>query len=231
MYVLYLLSHFPWHPFRLLPASPPFPKHVASSSFALRHFSQSASNKSLAFWPVSLPPTFWKLNQDRHGEKPWSKLRVPPSSGPHLHEFRPCHNNRNSVDLHAHPSAGAGERQQLLNTIMIISRDLYSSPPRAKSKAENNATLLVSWWCTGFALAIIVVRLAGRYTRTEKLFREDKIMALSIIPLLARMGLVHMVLIWGTNNTITAGLTRLDIEHREIGSRVVLASRIMYAAL
>lgn len=191
-----------------------------------------ASNKSLAFWPVSLRPTFWKLNQDRHGEKPWSKLHVPPSSGPHLHDsFRPCHNNRNSVDLHAHPSAGAGERQQLLNTIMIISRDLYSSPPRAKSKAENNATLLVSWWCTGFALAIIVVRLAGRYTRTEKLFREDKIMALSIIPLLARMGLVHMVLIWGTNNTITAGLTRLDIEHREIGSRVVLASRIMYAAL
>lgn len=56
-------------------------------------------------------------------------------------------------------------------------------------------------------------------------------MALSIVPLLARMGLVHMVLIWGTNNTITAGLTRLDIEHREIGSRVVLASRIMYAAL
>lgn len=75
------------------------------------------------------------------------------------------------------------------------------------------------------------MRLAGRYTRTEKLFREDKIMALSIIPLLARMGLVHMVLIWGTNNTITAGLTRLDIEHREIGSRIVLASRIMYAAL
>lgn len=114
---------------------------------------------------------------------------------------------------------------------MIISRDLYSSPPRAKSKAENNPTLLVSWWCTGFALAIIVVRLAGRYTRTEKLFREDKIMALSIIPLLARMGLVHMVLLWGTNNAITTGLTQLDIEHREIGSRVVLASRIMYAAL
>lgn len=114
---------------------------------------------------------------------------------------------------------------------MIISRALYSSSPRAKSKADNNATLLVSWWCTGFALAIIGVRLAGRYTRTEKLFREDKIMALSIIPLLARMGLVHMVLIWGTNNATTTGLTLLDIEHREIGSKIVLASRIMYAAL
>lgn len=114
---------------------------------------------------------------------------------------------------------------------MITSRDFYSSPPRAKSKAEDNATLLVSWWCTGFALAIILVRLTGRYTRTEKLFREDKIMALSIIPLLARMGLVHIVMIWGTNNAVTTGLTQIDIEHREIGSRVVLASRIMYAAL
>lgn len=56
-------------------------------------------------------------------------------------------------------------------------------------------------------------------------------MALSIIPLLARMGLVHIVMIWGTNNAITTGLTRKDIEHREIGSRVVLASRVMYAAL
>lgn len=114
---------------------------------------------------------------------------------------------------------------------MIILRDMHSSPPPAKTKAQDNATLLVSWWCTGFALAIILVRLAGRYVRTEKLFREDKIMALSIIPLLVRMGLVHLVLIWGTNNTVTTGLTPVEIQHREIGSKLVLASRIMYAAL
>ena len=114
---------------------------------------------------------------------------------------------------------------------MILPRGLNSSAPRARTKVEDNATLLVSWWCTGFALAIILVRLAGRYVRTEKLFREDKIIAWSIIPLLARMGCVHMVLIWGTNNAITTGLTTVQIEHREIGSRLVLASRIMYAAL
>ena len=114
---------------------------------------------------------------------------------------------------------------------MIVSRDLFSSPPRARTKAENNPTLLVSWWCTGFALAIIIVRIGGRYVRTEKLFREDKIMAWSIIPLLTRMALVHVILIWGTNNAITTGLTDLDIQHRETGSKLVLASRIMYAAL
>lgn len=67
--------------------------------------------------------------------------------------------------------------------------------------------------------------------RTERLFKEDRIMALSIIPLLARMGLVHVVLIWGTNNTTSQGLTPIEINHREIGSRLVLASRIMYAML
>ncbi|KAI9874780.1 MAG: hypothetical protein M1830_009296 [Pleopsidium flavum] len=55
-------------------------------------------------------------------------------------------------------------------------------------------------------------------------------MALSIIPLMLRMGLVHVILIWGTNNAVTTGLTDVEIQHREIGSKLVLASRIMYAA-
>ena len=56
-------------------------------------------------------------------------------------------------------------------------------------------------------------------------------MALSLVPLLVRMALVHLILIWGTNNTTSRGLTELDIRHREIGSRLVLVSRIMYAML
>lgn len=113
---------------------------------------------------------------------------------------------------------------------MISPRALYSDPPRAKNSIANHPTLLVSWWCTGFALAIILVRLSGRYIRTERLFGEDKVMAFSLIPLLGRMALVHIVLIWGTNNTRTDGLDPTDIQHREIGSRLVLVSRIMYAA-
>lgn len=55
-------------------------------------------------------------------------------------------------------------------------------------------------------------------------------MALAMVPILARMGLVHVVLLWGTNNTIATGLTPEDIHHREIGSGLVLLARIMYAA-
>ena len=52
----------------------------------------------------------------------------------------------------------------------------------------------------------------------------------SMVPLLVRMGLVHVVLIYGTNNTTTEGLTHEQILHRETGSKVVLAARIFYAA-
>ncbi len=126
-------------------------------------------------------------------------------------------------------SSEAGGRQRW--STMILSTRLYSDPPLARNAHQNNPSILVSWWCTGFAFAIIIVRLAGRYIRTEKLFREDKVMALSIIPLLARMACVHLILRWGTNNAITTGLSPLEIRHREIGSKLVLCSRIFYAAL
>jgi hypothetical protein len=112
----------------------------------------------------------------------------------------------------------------------LIVRGLYKSePPNLQDKAAMNPTLLVSWWCTGFALAAILIRVSGRYVRTEKLFREDWIMFGNILPLLTRMALVHVILIWGTNNTKTAGLTPVDIHHRSIGSQLVLASRVFYA--
>ncbi|OCL05293.1 hypothetical protein AOQ84DRAFT_100453 [Glonium stellatum] len=113
---------------------------------------------------------------------------------------------------------------------MILPRGLYSdAPPEPRTRMQNNPTLLFSWWCTGFAFVIIIFRLCGRYVRNERLFREDKIMALSIIPLLIRMGFVHVVLLWGTNNVVAAGLSSEEIHQRAIGSRMVLGARIFYA--
>ncbi|WEW54894.1 hypothetical protein PRK78_000321 [Emydomyces testavorans] len=113
--------------------------------------------------------------------------------------------------------------------VSTLAPRLYSAAPIAQTKQQTNPTLLVSWWATGFSLAIILVRVFGRYIRTERLFPEDWVMALSILPLLIRMGFVHVVLIWGTNNASAAGLTDLDIYHRELGSRMVLGARIFYA--
>ena len=97
---------------------------------------------------------------------------------------------------------------------------------------ENHPTLLFSWWCTLFSLVIILSRLGGRYIRTERLFREDRVMALSIIPLLTRMAFVHVILLYGTNNVDTSDMTNPEeIRMRKVGSRLVLAARISYAAL
>ncbi len=54
---------------------------------------------------------------------------------------------------------------------------------------------------------------------------------LALIPLLIRMGFVHVILIYGTNNVQTAGVdyTQTELEHRSVGARLVLASRIFYA--
>ncbi|KAK4903765.1 hypothetical protein LTR66_017981 [Elasticomyces elasticus] len=100
-----------------------------------------------------------------------------------------------------------------------------------QTRVQINPTLLMSWWATGFSLAIIVVRLVGRYTRVERFFLEDKVIMISVIPLVIRMVLVHFVLTLGTNNTTTADLTEQDIRNREIGSKLVLAARIFYAIL
>lgn len=80
-------------------------------------------------------------------------------------------------------------------------------------------------------MAIIIVRLCGRYVRLERFFPEDKVMVLSIIPLTIRMVLVHFVLIYGTNNVVSDGLTADQISKRVIGSKLVLAARIFYAML
>ncbi|KAF2735303.1 hypothetical protein EJ04DRAFT_563479 [Polyplosphaeria fusca] len=113
---------------------------------------------------------------------------------------------------------------------MILPRSLYDdSPPARRTRVQDNPTLLYSWWATVFSLVIILFRLSGRYIRNERLFPEDKIMAMSMIPLMARIALVHVVLIWGTNNVNVQGLIDPnEIHHREIGSKVVLAARISY---
>ncbi|RAK73224.1 putative integral membrane protein Pth11-like [Aspergillus fijiensis CBS 313.89] len=113
---------------------------------------------------------------------------------------------------------------------MLDSRGLFdSTPPNPRTKLDNNSTLLVSWWATGFSLAIIVTRVCGRYVRTERFFMEDKVMLAGVIPLLIRMACVHVILIWGTNNTKTAGLSTENIDHRVVGSKLVLVARIFYA--
>lgn len=109
---------------------------------------------------------------------------------------------------------------------------LYSEPPTLREFKYDKPTLLVCWWATSFCTLIILLRLAGRFIRTERLFPEDRVAALALIPLYARMACVHYILIYGTNNAQFNGveLTDQQLRQKSIGSGLVLASRIFYAA-
>ncbi|CAG8000593.1 unnamed protein product [Penicillium nalgiovense] len=114
--------------------------------------------------------------------------------------------------------------------VSLVARGIYhETSPAMQTRAQINPTLMMSWWATIFSLLIIIVRLCGRYIRVERFFAEDKVMMISVIPLVIRMVLVHFVLILGTNNTTTTGLTEQEISNRELGSKLVLAARIFYA--
>lgn len=109
---------------------------------------------------------------------------------------------------------------------------LYSDPPPLRPFSEDKPTLLVCWWITIFCTVIILLRVSGRFVRTEKLFPEDKTAALALIPLFLRMGCVHVILIYGTNNAqlADANLSDDELRRKSIASGLVLLSRILYAA-
>lgn len=112
---------------------------------------------------------------------------------------------------------------------MDLWRRAISDPPDFRTFRDDKPTLLFSWWCTLYSIVIILIRVSGRYVRTERMYAEEGSMLLALIPLLMRMAFVHVVLLYGTNNTVIDSLTDEDVGRRVIGSKMVLASRIMYA--
>jgi hypothetical protein len=123
----------------------------------------------------------------------------------------------------------------LLSTTAVaqhhVRRGLYGPPPPGpQPESARHPTLLFSWFCTLSALAIVIARVWGRLVRNSRLFAEDKVMLLSIVPLVSRMAFIHVVLLWGTNNVdLSVGLSDADVYRRSIGSRLVLGARIFYA--
>lgn len=109
---------------------------------------------------------------------------------------------------------------------------LYSDPPPLHHFSEDKPTLLVCWWITTFCAVIILLRVIGRFVRTERLFTEDKTAFLALVPLFLRMGCIHVVLTYGTNNAqlVGAGLSDEEIHRKSIASGLVLISRVLYAA-
>lgn len=68
------------------------------------------------------------------------------------------------------------------------------------------------------------------------MYADDIWMGISLGPLLIRLGLIHVVLVYGTNNIdygeiSVFAMSQEERQQRMIGSKMILASRIFYAGL
>ena len=96
-------------------------------------------------------------------------------------------------------------------------------------------TLIVAYICALLSLACIATRLICRRIRGERYwaFPDDIWMGFSVVPLFVRLGLIHVVIVYGTNQA-PMGMRILGGNAKEemiLGSKFVLASRIVYPAL
>ena len=104
---------------------------------------------------------------------------------------------------------------------LCLSFDLYST------------TLLIHWLFSCITVVILVGRLVGRKLVKQQFNLGDYLTIAACVCVLTRLGLIHVVLIWGTNNVTAAYraahvFTATDIYQREIGSKLTITNRVFY---
>ncbi|KAI5838852.1 hypothetical protein DFP73DRAFT_248890 [Morchella snyderi] len=95
-------------------------------------------------------------------------------------------------------------------------------------------SIAISYVCTFFSAILIVTRLLVRFHRGERMCMDDTWMGISLAPLFIRLGIIHMVLVYGTNNIDfdkinVMGMSEEEMHRRVVGSKLILASRVVYA--
>ncbi|CRK22751.1 hypothetical protein BN1723_012752 [Verticillium longisporum] len=100
----------------------------------------------------------------------------------------------------------------------------------------NHPTLIIIHWLFSWvALGIMVVRLIWRKVAKQAFNLGDYLTMAACVFVVARMGLIHMVLTWKTNNMPPAYrenhvFTLEEIHHREIGSKLSITARVVYSS-
>jgi hypothetical protein len=94
-------------------------------------------------------------------------------------------------------------------------------------------TLIMMWVFTWAAMIIMILRLIMRKFRKQRFEASDYVTMVCMFCLLARNGLVHVVLIWGTNaltDDFRAShiFTADEIYQRETGSKLAVINRLFY---
>lgn len=145
-------------------------------------------------------------------------------------------------------------KQKTRATLMLCPSDIYrplepparfllkviaaSFPQPATSSSivtvkMTDPTLLIHWLFSGLAFAVMLARLVWRKVAKQPFNMGDYLTMAACICLVARVGLIHVVLTWKTNNMSAAlrktyVFTEDDIYRRTVGSKLSLVNRVFY---
>ncbi len=98
---------------------------------------------------------------------------------------------------------------------------------------ETESELIILWFLTGAAVAIMILRLALRIYQKQRLETGDYLTMAAIFSILLRGTVVHIADLWGTNSITTATRKTINftpevIYQREIGSKLTIVNRVFY---
>jgi hypothetical protein len=123
-------------------------------------------------------------------------------------------------------------RQTAASSAPAIERAIWPSTDTMAN--DTQVTIVITWVFTWLAEALMTLRLLMRKFRKQRFDISDYLTIAAMAFLIVRLGLVHVVLVWGTNN-ISAAYRQSnvfpdqEIWQREVGSKLTLASRAVYA--
>jgi hypothetical protein len=98
---------------------------------------------------------------------------------------------------------------------------------------DTQVTIVITWVFTWLAEALMALRLMMRKFRKQQFDISDYFTIAAMAFLVIRLAVVHVVLIWGTNNISAVYrnsniFTDQEIWQREVGSKLTLVSRSLY---
>lgn len=94
-------------------------------------------------------------------------------------------------------------------------------------------TLLIHWLFSWLAAAVMIARLVWRYAAFRRWTAGDYLTIGALACCFVRLGMIHIVLTYGTNNLTAAQRaaemwTETDIARRILGSKLAVANRFFY---
>lgn len=99
--------------------------------------------------------------------------------------------------------------------------------------SQDDVTIIIVWTFSWVAITIMAVRILWQRLQMRQLNLGDYLTMGAIFCAIARVAIIHVVLIWGSNNVTatfraTHHFSSTELYQREVGSKLTLVNRVFY---